>query len=88
MVGTNDLESGGTYYNVKKYIQHEKYTEPPSKFSNDIAVIKVRESIIFNDKVQPIEYSPEEVPDNTVTRLTGWGKLIVSFSHNFIFCDV
>jgi len=72
-VGSNDLRSGGTYYKVEKYITHEKYNQP--SFANDIAVIRVQGSITFNDKVQPIEYSSEEVPDGAVLQLTGWGRL-------------
>ncbi|XP_055321372.1 chymotrypsin-1-like [Sitodiplosis mosellana] len=72
-VGSNDLNSGGTYYKVEKYITHERYNQPG--FANDIAVIRVQRSITFSDKIQAIEYSPEEVPDEAVLQLTGWGRL-------------
>lgn len=75
-VGSNDVKKGGTYYKVEKFFTHEKYNQP--NFANDIAVIRVQGSITFNDKVQPIVYSSEEVPDGAALQLTGWGRLRVS----------
>ena len=75
--GSNDLKGNGTYYKLEEIIIHEKYDEP--KFAYDIAVIRVQGSIALNDKVQPIELSPEEVPDGAITQLTGWGRLSVCF---------
>lgn len=79
LVGTNDLESGGIYYKPKTYIQHEDYGRIISRYANDIAVIRLEQSIEFNEKIQPIEYSVEEVPPGSVVTLTGWGRLHVSF---------
>lgn len=85
-VGSNDLRSGGKYYKVKKYIAHDRFNQP--YFANDIAVIRVRGSITFTDKVQRIEYSSEEVPDGAVVQLTGWGALRVCLKYNVIlFCE-
>lgn len=76
LVGTNDLKNGGTYYEVDKYYAHEDYNNPD--FAYDIAVIRVEGTIEFNDRVQPIEPSSEEVPDGAEVLLTGWGRLSVS----------
>lgn len=73
LVGTNDLLKGGKYYNVTKLTPHENYNSP--RFAYDIAVIKLQEKIEFNEKVQPIELSNEEVPDGAQVQLTGWGRL-------------
>lgn len=75
MVGTNDLVVGGIYYRAKKYIKHEKHAAPPSIYSNDFALIQIWGTIDFNDKVQPIEPSLEEIPVGSDTRLSGWGRL-------------
>lgn len=75
LVGTNDLTKGGQYYNVTKLTPHENYNNP--RFAYDIAVIKLQEKIEFNEKVQPIELSKEEVPDGAQVQLTGWGRLSV-----------
>lgn len=77
MVGTNDLKHGGKYYKAVKAIPHEKYHYP--LFSNDIALIQVDEEIEFNEKVQPIKYSDEFIDGGTKLRVTGWGRLGVSF---------
>lgn len=70
------MKGNGTYYKSKKLIYHEQYNQP--RFAYDIAVIRLRKPIEFTDKVQPIELSPEEVPDGVVVQLTGWGALSVS----------
>lgn len=75
LVGTNDLGKGGKYYKVEKLIAHENYNNP--SFAYDIAVIRIQGKIEFNERVQPIEYSPDEVPDEADVQLTGWGRLQV-----------
>lgn len=75
LVGTNDLDNGGTYYKAESFVRHESFNSPA--FANDVAVIRLKGKIQFNDAVQPIEYSPDEVPDNTEVQLTGWGRLSV-----------
>lgn len=69
LVGTNTLSSGGTVYPVEETILHEKYDE--SINANDIALVRVRDKIEFNDRVQPVPISPEEVPANTELIVSG-----------------
>ena len=69
MVGTNDLRKGGTYYKVEELIAHSNYNNP--QFAFDIALIRIKGKIEFNDRVKSIEYSAEEVPDDAVVQLTG-----------------
>lgn len=73
LVGTNDLTSGGTYYKVERFITHEKFRK--YLLANDIAVIRVQGKIEFNNRVQPIEPSPEEMANGASLTLTGWGDL-------------
>lgn len=75
LVGTNDLAKGGQYFQVKSFVMHEDYNRP--QFANDIAIVKLSESIEYNDKVQPISYDDEEVPDGAELQLTGWGRMRV-----------
>lgn len=77
-MGTNDLKVGGTYYQTERYVIHESYNNP--KLANDIAVLRVRGSITFTEKVQPIGYSSEGVPDGIKLQLTAWGSYKVRFS--------
>lgn len=69
LVGTNDLRSNGMRYKVKNYILHQNYSALYKQ--NDIAVAKIEGKFEFNDRVQPIEFSPEEVPDESVVQFTG-----------------
>lgn len=45
---------------------------------NDIALVRVQMPIQFNDKVQPIQYSTEEVEAGEQLQVTGYGRLSVS----------
>ena len=81
LVGTNKLSSGGTRYKLKEAIKHEKYYVPEYGIPNntyDIAIVKVQEPIEFNDKIQPIKYSIEEVGSGENLQVSGWGFLKVS----------
>lgn len=75
LVGTNDLKNGGEYYKAKRFVLHESYGNP--RYAHDIALIEVKGTINFNGRVQAIEPSSEEVPDNVDLQLTGWGLLAV-----------
>lgn len=77
LVGTIDLNNGGTYYKADKLIAHEGYNRP--QYANDIALVRVKDTIQFSDKVQPIELLKEEVADGAELKLTGWGRLQVSY---------
>lgn len=76
LVGTNDLKKGGKYYKVANFTTHEHFDSP--LFAHDIAVVKLQDKIEFNDKVQPIELSKEDIPDGAQVQLTGWGRLKVA----------
>lgn len=48
-----------------------------NSFPNDVAVIELRKELEFNENVQPIQYSPDEVPDGEEVVFLGWGKIRV-----------
>lgn len=81
-VGSSKLSSVGMRYTAKDTIVHEQYDEPLN--ANDIGLIRVRDSIKFNDKVQPIKYTRKQVPANTDLQTFGWGRLSVS-NHFLLF---
>uniref|UniRef100_U5ESQ1 Putative trypsin-like serine protease n=1 Tax=Corethrella appendiculata TaxID=1370023 RepID=U5ESQ1_9DIPT len=73
LTGTNDLKKGGVSYQPDKLFIHSRYNKP--NFHNDIALIRLKENIKFNNLTQPIEFSYEVVPNDAVITLTGWGRL-------------
>lgn len=67
--------SGGRHYRAKNFIIHGNYDE--KIFANDIGLIHTRDPIEFNDRVQPIPLSAEEVPEKSLLIVSGWGRLSV-----------
>lgn len=75
MVGTNDLNKGGTFYLAEWFVWHARFNEP--EYAYDIALVRVYGQIEFNDRVKPIVYLSQEVPLYTELQATGWGLLKV-----------
>lgn len=76
VAGTNEWKSG-THYNVSKIIVHEKFVL--SDYINDIALIRARSPIEFNERIQPINFTSKAVQPDTLLQTTGWGSLKVGF---------
>lgn len=71
VVGTNDLASKeGVRYNAESFLMHPNYVELST---SDIAIIKVADTIVFNDRVNPVELETEYVNAGVRVMLTGWG---------------
>lgn len=77
LVGTNNLSTGGKYYNVSVSIAHENFTKQTKDF--DIGLLKTEEQIEYNDKVQPIKLASRHPIESNGThvKLAGWGKIKV-----------
>lgn len=76
-MGTNDLGSGGTQYNVKELIPHELFEGFP-KYINDIGLVHIDGTMEFIENLYPIEYSPDDIQPNTKVQVTTWGIVDVS----------
>lgn len=70
-VGSNNLKEGGSRYPVEYFLRHKEYDNP--RYANDIGLIRLNDSIEFNDNVQPIKYSKKYVEGGVQLLLTGWG---------------
>lgn len=57
----------------------------PNRFPYDIAAVEVTKEIEFNDQVQPIQYTAEEIPDGEEVVFTGWGKIRVIYTIQLFF---
>ncbi|KAK5649684.1 hypothetical protein RI129_000713 [Pyrocoelia pectoralis] len=72
-VGTIIVNEGGDVYQVAEARVHPEFTMQDIK--NDIAILKLKSPIIFNEKVQPITLETEHVDGDVKCVLTGWGYL-------------
>ncbi|XP_023314221.1 chymotrypsin-2-like [Trichogramma pretiosum] len=79
-VGANKLnDKNGIIYKVEKIIKHKHFAN--HKFKSelaDIALIRVTEDIVFNDKVQPVKLASSEnkedvLPVGASVFIAGWG---------------
>ncbi|KAK5640464.1 hypothetical protein RI129_011275 [Pyrocoelia pectoralis] len=71
-VGTILVNEGGDVYEVSEARVHPEYT---NYAQNDIAIVKLKSPISFNEKVQPIALETEYVDADVKCVLTGWGSL-------------
>ncbi|CAG4995466.1 unnamed protein product [Parnassius apollo] len=71
VVGTNQLNSGGTLYPIRKIVRHEDYDNQVIK--NDIALVFTLMEIRFGPNVDAIELNNEPVMPGEKLLLTGWG---------------
>ncbi|XP_075990990.1 chymotrypsin-2-like [Anticarsia gemmatalis] len=72
VVGTNSLFVGGDKYSVEKIIVHADYDG--SAIVNDVSLIKLKNDIQFNDRVQPISLPDSDTEGGKELFLSGWGR--------------
>lgn len=71
LAGTNDLKSGGKYYQVGRLFKHDDYDKDLHR--NDITVIRMPEIFEFSDNLAAIELSSVEAPDGANLEFFGFG---------------
>lgn len=62
------MSAGGKFYSVEKLIAHPEFNKPP--FAFDIGLMRIVGKIEFSDRVQPIELSSNEVPHDSLLKLS------------------
>ncbi|XP_005179495.2 chymotrypsin-2-like [Musca domestica] len=72
MTGTQNLEVPGITYHVDKVHVHCNYNKPD--MHNDIALLHLNESIVWNERTQPISLPTRPMKDGADVLLTGWGR--------------
>ncbi|XP_030376077.1 chymotrypsin-2 [Scaptodrosophila lebanonensis] len=72
IAGTNRWEEPGTIYYVKQIHMHCNYDIP--YMHNDIALLQVNESIVFNQLIQPVDLPTRPLREGDEIVLTGWGS--------------
>ena len=62
---------------VDKIIVHPNYSrEATARYDYDVALIKLRDPIIFNSNVRPVLLPTTDFPPGTNCYATGWGDTI------------
>ncbi|KAK9709278.1 hypothetical protein K7432_009148, partial [Basidiobolus ranarum] len=62
----------GKVYQIKSMVYHPDYDS--TSFKNDIAIIRMENSLPVNSKTQPIPISLATVEPNETLRAAGWGQ--------------
>lgn len=72
MTGSQNLEVPGVFYYVDKVYWHCNYDNPSNH--NDIALLHLNSSIVFNEKTKSIPLPTKPMQDGADVLLTGWGS--------------
>ncbi|KAJ2483464.1 hypothetical protein EV174_002936 [Coemansia sp. RSA 2320] len=77
--GKHILVGVGNIYNAqaKPYRVSKVHVHPNLNldyFDNDIALLKLKKKLKFNDQVQPIRINTDSIPDGLTVTGVGWGK--------------
>ncbi|KAM8704773.1 hypothetical protein ACLKA7_009259 [Drosophila subpalustris] len=74
LTGTQDLQQNvSKYYYVDRIVEHCNYE--PRKYRNDIALLHLNESIVFDNATQRVELDHQPLATGDWLLLTGWGTL-------------
>lgn len=74
LTGTQNLQQNvSRYYYVDRIVEHCNYE--PRKYRNDIALLHLNESIVFDNATQRVELDHEPLAPGAMLLLTGWGTL-------------
>lgn len=78
VVGSTRLnDPSSALYTIDKIDFHPKYRAPSKRY--DIAMLRTRENIVFNEFVQPIALPSQNIVGDVPVTVSGWGTLEVGF---------
>ncbi|XP_001659492.2 serine protease SP24D [Aedes aegypti] len=69
--GSSNLAGDGHFFEVEDTFAHELYGE----FQHDIALIKLKEKIEFDESMQKIELNTEELEESDAVTISGFGRI-------------
>ena len=81
-LGTNSPTERGILFKSEEITHHDGYYAERRR--HNIALVKVKGKIVFNDRVQPIELSKEDVPANATVQVYGFGGTTVKKTIRFL----
>ncbi|XP_017067961.2 trypsin-3-like isoform X2 [Drosophila eugracilis] len=68
-------KSNGQIYKVNKEIHHPDYRDVNDNSVNDIALLELNETIVFNEKIKPACLATSPVSDHETLTVCGWGYM-------------
>lgn len=77
VVGAQRTSEGGRFYNVSEIHAHGNFSF--STLADDIALLRLNETIEYDELVQPIPFSEEFVGAGEPALASGWGTLTVTY---------
>lgn len=77
IAGINKLDADGEELEVEKIFVHPNFSGIDN-VHDDIALVKVKNAIDFDDNVKPIRLVEEDLPEGEEVVLSGWGTTTVS----------
>jgi len=69
---SQSVEPGRIVLETTEAYVHENYN--PFTLTNDIALVKLKEKVSFNDRIQPIPLGTDRVGASSTVTVSGWGK--------------
>uniref|UniRef100_A0A182J7V1 Uncharacterized protein n=1 Tax=Anopheles atroparvus TaxID=41427 RepID=A0A182J7V1_ANOAO len=76
VVGTNNLQTGGTSYLIDRFIVHSRFHSKQFGIPHNIALVRLTTPLVYNKFVDKIEISDKHVPDNATLSSVGTDKSI------------
>ncbi|XP_014211407.1 trypsin-1-like [Copidosoma floridanum] len=81
-VGQHDLKQSNEYsqiVEVAKRIPHESFPGGLTPKQHDIALLKLRKPLVFNENVQPVQLPEQDSDYSGMAFLSGWGSTAFGF---------
>lgn len=75
IIGGQQSLNTGAIYEIDQVVLHPEFEGEPSLYEHNIALVKTTQPIEFNEQVQPIELSANEVNENVVAQVSGWVRI-------------
>lgn len=72
VTGARHIRTGGFSHVTEQIINHEEYYEAAEPMRFDVALVKTKDPMKFNELVQPIKLRREWVRDGEMAVISGW----------------
>lgn len=89
VVGAHRTLNDGVKHLIRNIVNHPDFIGLDGFLRDDVALIRTRENIEFNERVQPIQLSTRFIGEDVLAQISGWGfekfpNHGVHVPHNFV----